>query len=572
MIEKKFSVYLGKNTETKSVGFDVESSFVCVVEIDHEAGGSETALRETLETLHQQVHSQKFVSLHAFSSYLQDFVSQHSVSSLAALYVGGDTLFAVSHHGGIELQRNTEWYSVSQGTQQASGNTESGDLFLLSTDSFLTQFDVHTIPPGQEPKKITDFISDSMVSNKNIPAACLVVSIEKAPVSVSITDTTNTPAPRETVNLHIAEPESKRSVADLFKKARWILLICVVFIVGWKIFTTIQETVRSQHEAEFSKELSIIQPEVERLRKNLFADPTGATKVSTLRSAIQKLIQEYPEKKTTLEPLAKQVSNLNTMLGDTHVSTDSLFFDLRLIGAGARADQISASKNSVCMIDRTNNRIYVVDVESKAQDSYPFANAKESQLIGCSDNTAYAFNKQKGIYRVTPDKATIIVPADKLWGSVIDLQLFNSNIYLLDTAKDEIFKYIPIENGYSDATSYFQSGSSINLSDAKSFTIDFSVYILTGNNILKYTGGAKEAFSITPTTVVPNLTFLNKNGTEYLYGLSPRESRIVAIDKTGAVKKSIFNPKLKDVRMFGVYNDDKILFLYKNGIYALDNF
>ena len=89
-----------------------------------------------------------------------------------------------------------------------------------------------------------------------------------------------------------------------------------------------------------------------------------------------------------------------------------------------------------------------------------------------------------------------LIGNDKDWGDIKDFWMYSGNIYLLDSGKDEIYKYLVAENGYSNKSSYFGSGQSINLGGAQKFSIDGFVDIALDGAIAKYVSGVKEQFSL----------------------------------------------------------------------------
>ena len=180
-------------------------------------------------------------------------------------------------------------------------------------------------------------------------------------------------------------------------------------------------------------------------------------------------------------------------------------------------------------------------------------------------------DSKNGIYKETEDSFEKIVSRED-WGTLRDFKTFNSNIYVLDSTHDEIYKYTPVEDGYSSKLSYFQPRSALDLGRSKEFVIDYYVYLLTANSLVQFNGGVREDFSISEKIQLSDIQSLYTDpDSSFLYLLDPSHTRVIVIDKKGATVRSIFNPLLKNVQYFGVYKDTRLIFLHKNKLYMLDN-
>ena len=78
------------------------------------------------------------------------------------------------------------------------------------------------------------------------------------------------------------------------------------------------------------------------------------------------------------------------------------------------------------------------------------------------------------------------------------LRSFNGNLYLLDPAASEVWRYAPKGDGYPDKPEpYFDPPAPV-VAKAIDLVIDGSIYVVTGDGqIAKYLGGKPEAFQVT---------------------------------------------------------------------------
>src|SRR5207249_1622549 len=101
----------------------------------------------------------------------------------------------------------------------------------------------------------------------------------------------------------------------------------------------------------------------------------------------------------------------------------------------------------------------------------------------------FIYSKDKGVLRVdtTNQKVTSVTKTDKEWGNVADIYGFGSNIYLLDTGRNQIWKYLPTSEGYSDKREYLTKDTKADFSSFLRMQIESSVYILKkGGEILRF--------------------------------------------------------------------------------------
>jgi hypothetical protein len=118
----------------------------------------------------------------------------------------------------------------------------------------------------------------------------------------------------------------------------------------------------------------------------------------------------------------------------------------------------------------------------------------------------------------------------------LDIGVFLGNVYLL--LPSQISKFVPIEGGYSKGADYLEKAE--DFSAHSHFAIDGSVWVTKGNQVLKYTRGKKEDFSIQGLTGA-NSDFYNIYTTsdiDNLYIVDHANSAVLVVAKDGTYKKS----------------------------------
>jgi hypothetical protein len=276
-------------------------------------------------------------------------------------------------------------------------------------------------------------------------------------------------------------------------------------------------------------------------------------------------------KKIIWQLCKKKINLLGKNLDKTEVKSASLFFDLSLIDKKATADRFSYYKDFVTILDQKNKKAYVINAKNKNKLIFGFSQIKNPTFAVYNGQTLFIFDPS-GIYSSTNEQAAKkIITKDKDWQDIADFQVFNSNLYLLDRGSDEIYKYLPIEAGYSSKESYIKSGQQ-DLSRAKNLTIDYSLYLLGENGVYKYTSGLLDEFKADQSLDFPSLSRVYKGeSNQKVFLLNSSEGKLNLLDKKGALEKVIVDKSLRGVNYFAAPNDTQVIFLKNNQIYSLDN-
>lgn len=117
-----------------------------------------------------------------------------------------------------------------------------------------------------------------------------------------------------------------------------------------------------------------------------------------------------------------------------------------------------------------------------------------------------------------------------------DMGVFLGNVYIL--VANQINKFVPVEGGYSKGTDYLEASE--DFSTNSRFSIDGSVWVTKGNQVLKYTRGKREDFSIQGLTSA-NSDFYNiytSAEADNLYIVDHANSAVLVVGKDGTYKKS----------------------------------
>lgn len=492
--------------------------------------------------------------------------------------------------------------SIGQPSQIISGFLQIGDRILLSTSSLVAFL-------GEDLEKSLDLPIDSFEEEissqiakpseeggpKQSSLAGLALEIDSEGEEVDIEPLPNQeqyePAMQD------AEPDFQKSAiiqnivsklgmfvgraGSYFPKGgrgRLILALSLVVIIGAGVGLQYKSSRDKEKAAQFSQNLVSAKDEFTAAKGLSSLNPQEAK--AKLDSAKQKVAQALSlnPKSQEAQDLQKQIENESgAILQESTASSFPEFLDLELIKKEFKAQILSLSAGKLLVLDPDTKTLVLIDIEKKSQDIISgkddLGDAKYASLNG---GLAFVYSLNKGLLRVdsTNKKITEVAKIDKEWGQITDIVGFASNVYLLDSVKNQVWKYLPTTEGYSDKREYLNEGVKTDFAGAIRMQIESSVYILKrGGEIMRFTRGDKDHFSLggLDRGIKDPKSFFISSDTDNLYVLDSGNSRLLILTKTGEYKGQISGDK------FGTSSDlvvdekgKKVYLLEGSKIYSAD--
>lgn len=247
------------------------------------------------------------------------------------------------------------------------------------------------------------------------------------------------------------------------------------------------------------------------------------------------------------------------------------FYDLALEQKNAKGDVMFLEENKIAILDKANNTIYNFDADKKSLEKSSNSAVGNATVVGMVKGALYFFAPGKGLYSFTDDtKVKEVIKNDSDWGTIADIAFYGGNVYMLDSKKGDVYKYMVIASGYGDKSSYF-SGSTPNISSANSIKIDSAVYIGSKSDVFKFTRGAADDFNMgLPDKDVQITDIYTDEDTEKVFAWDKKHGTIYILSKTGQYDRQINASILGKATDFVVYKD-QILVLSGSKIYKLSD-
>lgn len=593
------AAYKGAHQGKESVAFAATDIFFA------SALGKSGVTTEQLDTflgnVRHRLNSERILHLVDLEKLVDEELNQVSAKdvSFSCIYLVDDVVYAITRSkGNIYIFREGLLQKLISGNTTASGYVQQADSFIVTTEHFFEEVDedrLTTVLSDNVPTKLVSILTPELDKVTDVPLVAYFVRIQEKTPSAAIIhsyDTHETKieevesfaprAPEEkkgfSMPFHFSFPPIK--VIDLKSSStgRKITLVVTVVLLIVFIWSVVLGNNRRQ-KANFIKEVkeahATIQTTLTEAEDIRVEDPVKALKlVDNAENSYTLLAKKAEDKKYTgISELADLKNDINTArmnIKKTEQSPSKEFYDLSLIKADAEAIRLYLADGKLAMLDSSHGRVYILSIDDKSVDTVSSKDIKGSQFVALHQDNPIIFNKSIGIFKKKDDKVEKVVDKDSAWKNVIDMGVFNGNIYILAEGNNEVYKYLVAENGYGDKTSYFKTGQSENMSGAVGMSIDAAVYIAKKDSVKKYVSGLHEAFETTTPEEKPEFNDIYTSvELQNVYLMDKDHATIYIFDKDGVFQKQVESAVIAKADDFVVDEEKGILILAKGKIYSI---
>lgn len=587
MLKGNFAVYNKRHEEGIYYGYIAEEDFFLVLEAE---GLEEQHGTEVLKSIREEVLNSIIEHLVDFNSLISEKIKELHPSShisLATGLVNDKVLYLKTiNSGNIYVCRDNNFAKIIGGNKTASGYIQSGDKFIFTLDSDGGDDEgLKELVQGKKPAEIVETLTNETTYKGNT-----TVFIEFEQIDVTVVVENTEPDKEEFIDQELPSNsyQSKR-----FKLPDWnslpkgnrkitmgiVALLAIVFI--WSIVLGYQrrEVARLQNRIDTTKQ-HINQKLNEASDASFLNMPQAVQLLSETKDEFRKLKEEIdnsPQKNSILaQGKENQLKQIEMMINEKEKSITKKedkqaeeFFDLSLDAKDAKGIKMYRDKEITAILDKENGSIYLLSLTKKSIDKKNINEVKKAELIGFYNDVIYFFVPSDGMYKIAinGDKASKVISKDQEWGTIRDIGIYNGNLYLLDTGKDRIYKYLSTEKGFSEKSDYVQGN--IFLTDSSTIAIDSSVYINLQEKILKFTAGASDEFKTTfPTTDIALNKVITDKDLSKVYSWDKKNKTIYILDKSGGYERQISSSRLAESDDVVIYDNTAYL-LIKQKIYKL---
>lgn len=566
MYKQDIGFYLGNEKNDGFSGLVDENNLFLTVEI--EAGITPDTGRELTSYIREKINLSQIENLHEFDLFISNIIKEKNLPSgfsFSAGYLKGNIFYLKTiNQGKIYIRRNNKLVLLINGDKTASGYIMESDIFIFTFNKFMKllgeesglnqRFDHRPI------SEIIDEITPELLAKDDQGAVALFIKLNKMGEEI------------KPVNDFFEVPKKINPVLNLkdfylrFGQQKTLTFV-TVFVLGLILFWSVGLGVIRRSQESNQKKINLIKDLV-----NQKLSQAEEVSFLNMSSALNLIVDSKVEVKKLdslrSSNLAGQIEELDTMITQfenkilkKEEKKYSEFFDLTVDDKNAKGDKFYLEGDNLLISDKVRGILYTLSLEKKSLDKDQSTEIKKSSNIALFEEKKYFYVQGSGVYQIVEGKTKKIIEDDKDWGNIIDLVVFNGNVYLLDQGKDEIWKYLTTESGFGTKNSYFQSGQSIDLSKVYSLSIDGSIYLAGDSVLFKYTSGLRDGFTVELPNGNVDMTkiYANKD-LEKLYGWDKKEGIVYVMGKNGDYQEQINSKILSTATDFVVY---------KNSIYVM---
>jgi hypothetical protein len=170
---------------------------------------------------------------------------------------------------------------------------------------------------------------------------------------------------------------------------------------------------------------------------------------------------------------------------------------------------------------------------------------------------------QRHLFSVTPggEAAPLVLRGAQEWGSLDGAATFGGNLYILDVASNQVWRYPPTDSGFDSERSGLLG--EVDLSGATALTVDSDLYLLTEKGgIRRFTHGVEEPFALAGIDrALLSPTSLTVNGQSGLLVVDRGNKRLVSLSTGGEFQAQFVSRTFTDLRAATVDAEAGLLYV-----------
>ena len=305
--------------------------------------------------------------------------------------------------------------------------------------------------------------------------------------------------------------------------------LVVLLVLALSAFFTLRGNTDRQTQSEFNTYLSSASSKYEE----------GLALLSLNQEKARGILIEADravKKALEIEPKDEQALALESNISEKLKETENLASVNFSTVVEVDGQLVSLSKNGENLVGLTGGKIHLIDVVSKSADEIDGQSGARSAFV--YDGKVFIFDG-KDVNRVDLNSSA----NDKIieGQQAQDINVFLGNVYLLGA--DQIFKYVPIENGYAESVNYLNQKEQFSTNSR--LVIDGSIWVSSGSEVFQYLRGDKQGFAISGLTISAGEygEIYTDSESDNVYVVDKTNSALLVVSKDGIYSKAYQSPE-----------------------------
>jgi len=573
MVQFETAFYLGEDKEIGYSGVISEENLFLIFDVRE--GLTSADGRQFLRELKERLLGANILSLADLEGQIASAVQEKNLPSHFSLSLGfikNSVLYLkTSGDGEIFIRRKGKVAMLLSSGNSASGHYEIDDIFIFTTNRFIEvvggSSKLALIFDHKKPSEIVDELTPILKSDDDSGAVAAFLQFGKE---------------EEVFGEEVMKPvntfdQLNNKFRDYYlrfgkRKTLTFAAVAIIFIIlVWSVGFGVARR-NNQMAIEKIKAANIlISQNLKTAQDVSYLDMAKATSLlDDSKKQLDDLKKTYPKRKE-IENISVEITAAENRILKKEDKNFSEFFDLALDSEKANGDKLYLDDGTLLILDTKNSTLYKLVMDKKSLTKDKTSEIAAANKIALSADHEYFYIKDGGIFTIDTDgKTKKIIDNDKDWKNIADIATFNGNLYVFDSGNSDVYKYLSAGDDFSTKKSYFDGGQTLNLGGFTSLTIDASLYLSGGNNILKYTSGLQDAFKMNlPSDSINFTKVVTSKDLSKVYGWDKSSGMVYVLDKGGEFQKQIQSSILSKGSDITVYKDI-IYILVGNKIYKID--
>ncbi|HOZ02918.1 MAG TPA: hypothetical protein PKX78_00300 [Candidatus Woesebacteria bacterium] len=237
-------------------------------------------------------------------------------------------------------------------------------------------------------------------------------------------------------------------------------------------------------------------------------------------------------------------------IADRELKQVPIFDDLRTYASTFVVTHLGLDGQSVVFADAQQQLIIFYQLQEKITKLLSLESPIEIKAV-VADALDSALILEKGVTSIKYDQdaaeiTNVIAEGDSNQSGTL-LAGFQTNLYVFNPDRRNIFRYVEGGNGYSNPVGWFAQPVGFDFNSITSMMVDGDVWLGTNQGeILKFSGGRQSEFALSEFSQVFNSTLQLATAPDhpYIYALESAQNRVVVLDKQGKFVTQTVSPLL----------------------------
>lgn len=334
-----------------------------------------------------------------------------------------------------------------------------------------------------------------------------------------------------------------------WKKIAIILIPTVMLIVMAVRGGSSVKRIWTDSQKEYTEFATSVQADLKSIEAEGFLDTSKAMRLfDQLDARITKSGEEFKPKYAPqlTELIASVTKKKEEMLRIQHLEIKE-YFDMVVEQPQVAVTDVDMDGDKIYVLDGEHGVIFIISTPQASYQKIASEKLKGAKQVASSGGYTYALTKGEGIFLMDDTKSRQVIPKDETWGSITDMKVFNSNLYLLDDTKKDIYKYVAADTeSFRARVSYLSDDAAVNFTGGQRLVIDGSVYVNKLAGIVSYRSGSRVDFKLDIPSATLSLTdFATVEDAKDMAVLDSTRGVLYRVEKSGAFIAQIPDEKLK---------------------------